>query len=226
MQKTHKTVLEAKCPYCGGTCKRHSINKKGANVFVCTDKNCPRAKAKNKKKIYFTEKQENELTEKEADYLSVILGLLRFEHPPTKRKFIKFNIISAIKRHIASLKTIKNLEFEIKSLKPEEVNYQNTQVFRAKPIYCYNPKIIICQNGNKISIIKLPEHEFKEVSAAEIYKSYQNIRLFNVPPQNMNKINAIKKNMEPRLKRDYQTNWSTGEYWAKKNKIKEIRKKT
>ena len=225
MQKREKSTVKAECPYCGEVCKRHSVNNKGSNVFVCQNKKCPKVNEKNKSKIYFTEKVINELTPDEANYLGAILSLLRFEQPPTGRKFVKINILSAIKRHLASSKTLGSLEFEIKSLKPEEVNYQNTQYFKAKPISCYNPKLVICQDGNKISIIKLPEHQFKEVSAAEIYKSYQNIRLLNASTQNIKKINTIKKNMERRPKSNYKPDWTASEYWRKRGKINERWKK-
>lgn len=215
MPDENKVVLEAKCPYCGETCKRHSKNKNGKNVFVCRNKKCPKVKTgKSKNGIYFTEKSPINMSEQEADYLRAILALLRYDPSEANSKYKKFNALTAIKRNLVCKKALEGLNFEIKSLQPKDVNYLNSQYFKAKSIPCYKPKLIICQDGDKISIIRLPDHDFKEVSTAEVYKSYQNIRLMNIPPSKIKQIKSTKKSIKRPPRRDGAPAYASSMYWT------------
>lgn len=163
------------------------------NVFVCTNKKCPKVKdTKNQVRAFFTEPKAKELDEHEIDYLRAVIALIRFKHPATNRKFVGSNILTIIKRHLADEKKLQNFEFEVKSLELEDVNHLNTQHFKARPIKCHNPKLVICQNGYKISIIKLPDYKFDEKATSENPRRYQNIRLVNIPPKKKKDIKTYK----------------------------------
>lgn len=216
MPNETKTTPKAECPYCGKICKRHSTNKNGKNVFVCLNKKCPKVKSsKSKKGIYFTEKSLTNISDQEADYLRAIVALLKYNPQEATNKYKKFNALAAIKRNLVCKKSLEGLNFEIKSLQPKDVNYLNTQYFKAKSIPCYKPKLVICQDGDKISIIRLPDHDFKEVSTADVYKSYQNIRLRNIPPGMNVKLEAKKREtIKPRRKRT-RPKYAEESYWDK-----------
>lgn len=214
MANENKTVPKAECPYCGEICKRHSINRNGKNVFVCLNKKCPKVKlSKNKEKIYFTENNLINISDQEADYLRAIVALLRYNPPDATNKYKKFNALTAIKRNLVCKKSLEGLNFEIKSLQPKDVNYLNTQYFKAKSIPCYKPKLVICQDGDKISIIRLPDHDFKEVSTADVYKSYQNIRLLNIPPSKVKLIKMTKKSIKRPQRSNIKPAYASSDYW-------------
>lgn len=172
------------CPYCGADSKRHSKNPNGKIAYRCTNKKCRGKYGKKKSKnVYFTEKKNFNLTEKEMTCLKAILALIKMEDEKITNKFLRANILSKINRVKISDKTLQELEFEIKVLTKDNINDNNHYKNRTKPISCYNPRVLICQDGNKISLIKFPVHEFKEASTAESHKLQQKISLVNKPPK-------------------------------------------
>ena len=152
------------CPHCHAPSgKKHSISRNGKQVFICTNKYCSGKNRNNRTgKTYFTEKAKEKFSDEEKAFLTAILALIKMNRSPTADKFIEIDILTKLKETDISIKDLKNLKFEIKSFEKNDINNYKTFWNRAKKIDCFNPRIIICQDGNKISFIKLPLYDFEK----------------------------------------------------------------
>jgi len=153
-KKSKQNQYRTKCPSCGG----HKLIKygkdKGVQKYKCSS--CGRISRDKNYNLEINNKN-NRLI------LSALLRLINIDFGSTCNEYLDVNLQDILNPTLIDADELKKITFRVNSLDRLDAYGNDPKDNGTKNINCYNPRVVLCKNGNTIEIIKLPKFENREI---------------------------------------------------------------